>query len=223
MSADNGVGTPAYIKGVPHPLPPGETLLWEGAPATGPVATHVFHWRFLAIYFVAVLIWWAVSTSAAFGSNEFVVGFSMAFAFSLLVLGIAFALAKLVAGTSWYAITNRRVVLRVGMVFPMSINIPFTILESAGVGMFKDGTGQVLLTLVKGQRIAYIALWPHCRVFKFAEPQPVLRGLVQPKQVADILARAVNEFATAQGETVQRSAVRDVGHETLTVPQTAGA
>ena len=91
------------------------------------------------------------------------------------------------------------------------------------VGMFKDGTGQVLLTLVKGQRIAYIALWPHCRVFKFAEPQPVLRGLVQPKQVADILARAVNEFATAQGETVQRSAVRDVAHDTLTVPQTAGA
>ena len=62
MSSDNGVGTPAYIKGVPHPLPPGEQLLWEGAPDTRAVATHVFHWRLLAAYFIVMLGYWFVST-----------------------------------------------------------------------------------------------------------------------------------------------------------------
>ena len=32
-------GAPQYIRGVPHPLPSGERLLWEGAPSTGAVAT----------------------------------------------------------------------------------------------------------------------------------------------------------------------------------------
>ena len=207
-NADNGVGTPAYIKGVPHPLPVGERLLWEGAPNTFAVAAHVFRWRLLALYFTAMLVWWVASTTAVFASKEFAFGLFIAFVLSLVTLLIAWVLATVVASTSWYAITSRRIVMRVGMVFPMSINVPFTIIESAGIGEYKDGSGQLLIKLVAGQRIAYIALWPHCRVFRFSDPEPVLRGLSNPKQVAGILSAAVAEFAKTSGSNMN---VRESG------------
>jgi hypothetical protein len=223
MSAANGVGTPAYIKGVPHPLPPGEALLWEGAPSARAVATHVFHWRLLAGYFVLMLAWWCISTSARFASSEFAMGLFVVFALSVLVLGIAWGLSILVANTSWYAITTQRVVLRIGMVFPMSINVPFTALESAGVGVFKDGTGQVALKLDGSQRIAFVALWPHCHVFRWANPEPVLRGLTDAPRVGALLAQAVAD--AAQGTSrVQRGSVRDAAVESRhNMPQPAGA
>jgi Bacterial PH domain len=223
MSHDNGVGRPAYIKGVPHPLPPGESVLWEGAPNTRAVATHVFHWRLFAAYFAAMLLLWLVTTESAFGSTEFIAGLGVRVGLSVLVLGIVVTLSRLVASTSWYAITSHRLVLRLGMVFPMSINVPFSILESAGVARFKDGTGQVLLTLTKSNRVAYIALWPHCHVWRFANPQPVLRGLTDAAQVGEILATAVAQAAADQETRVQRSTPRDAAVDSLTIPQPANA
>jgi hypothetical protein len=224
-SADNGVGTPAYIKGVPHPLPAGERLLWEGAPDVFAVAAHVFHWKLLAGYFVAMLAWWVASTTAVFASKEFAAGLFVAFVLSVGALLIAWVLATAVASTSWYAITSKRVVLRVGMVFPMSINVPFTIIESAGLGAFKDGSGQLVIKLIKGQRIAYIALWPHCRVFRFSDPEPVLRGLAQPSQVASILSSAVAEFASTHGTplAVQSASTSTSGIDSAARPMTVGA
>lgn len=189
---------PQYIRGVPHPLPPGERLLWEGAPTMKAVATHVFHWRFLTGYFAAILAWWAFTTEHQPGSDIYVASAVVRVSLAAFVVVAALGLSRAVATTTWYAITTQRVVMRVGMAFPMSINIPFKILESAGVGTFKDGTGQVTLKVQPGNRIAYVALWPHCRVFRLNNPEPVLRGLENPQQVAQILARAVAEATDAE-------------------------
>lgn len=183
-------GTPRYIRGVPHPLPEGEEVLWQGAPDARAVAVHVFHRWALAGYFAAMLAVWALF-DAGTSRDQFLAKGAMLGAAVLFVLGLVEVLARVVARTTWYAITNRRVVLRIGMVLPMSINVPFTILASAGVGRFRDGTGQVVLRLVRGQRIAWIALWPHCRPFAFTQPEPVLRGLRDPDAVGSLLARAV--------------------------------
>jgi hypothetical protein len=90
----------------------------------------------------------------------------------------------------------------------MSINIPFKLIESAGLGTFKDGSGQVALSLIKGNRIAYIALWPHCRVFRFTQPEPVLRGLDDPQHVAEILSKAVAKAADADTRLERVSGAR---------------
>ncbi len=222
MSSDNGVGRPAYIKGVPHPLPPGETVLWQGAPNAHAVATHVFHWRLFAAYFAAMLVLWLATTESAFGSTAFLAGLGVRVGLSVLVLAIVFVLSRLVAGTSWYAITSHRLVLRLGMVFPMSINVPFTILESADIARFKDGTGQLRLVLTKSSRVAYIALWPHCSVWRFANPQPVLRGLTDADAVGGVLAAAVAK--AADGDLmVQRTAGRGDATDGVHVPQPANA
>jgi len=224
MSADNGVGTPAYIKGVPHPLPPGEQLLWEGAPDTRAVATHVFHWRLFAAYFAVMLTYWLVSTDTPFDSQAFVAGLGVRVGLSVTAVAIAFGLAQLVARTSWYAITSKRVVLRLGMVFPMSINIPFALLTSAGVGRYRDGTGQVLLTLNAESRVAFIALWPHCRMFQLGNPQPVLRGLLDAQRVGTLLADAVADASSGQQEApVRRGSPRETAVDASVLPHPAGA
>ena len=184
-------GTPQFIRGVPHALPEGEHVLWQGAPEAGAIATHVFHWRLFVAYFSAMIAIWVGTTALPFSSSAFQAGLAVRAGLSVLVIAIVFVLSVVVARTSWYAITSQRVVLRLGMVFEMSINIPFTILDSAGVGMFKDGTGQVVLTLTKPNRLAYIALWPHCRAFSINRPQPVMRGLRDAQRIGTLLAQAV--------------------------------
>ena len=213
---------PQYIRGVPHPLPDGERLLWEGAPSMKSVATHVFHWRLVAAYFAGMLALWAISTEHEPGSEVYVASAVVRVALAAFVMLAALGLSRAVATTSWYAITTHRVVMRVGMAFPMSINIPFKLLESAGVGTFKDGTGQVTMTLQKGSRIAYIALWPHCRVFRFTHPEPVLRGLEEPQRVAQILSRAVADYAEADADTrVERSGSAERMNSGLGMPSPA--
>ncbi|MES2523312.1 MAG: photosynthetic complex putative assembly protein PuhB [Gemmatimonadota bacterium] len=192
MSAD---AAPTFIRGVPHPLPAGERLLWEGAPNARAVARHVFKGWWIAAYFAVMLLLWAFTTSVAFGTSEYFTGLGIRVMLVAIVLGIVEILAQVVARTTVYAITERRVVLRIGMVIPMSINIPFTLLVSASVAAFRDGTGQVLMELSREQRIAYIALWPHCRAFTFTHPQPLLRGLLEPKRIGELLASAVAEAA----------------------------
>ncbi len=190
-------GTPQYIRGVPHALPEGEHILWQGAPEAGAIATHVFHWRLFLAYFAVMTTVWVTSSALPFSSPAFLAGLGVRVGLSALVMAIVFVLSRVVARTSWYAITSQRLVLRLGMVFEISINIPFTILDSAGVGVFKDGTGQVVLTLTKPNRLAYIALWPHCRVFSINQPQPVLRGLREPQRIGTLLAQAVADAAAA--------------------------
>lgn len=190
---------PVYIAGVPHPLPAGERLLWQGSPDVRATARHVFHQRALALYFAAMLAVWAMLTPLAFASAEFTAGLGLRVALVLLALGVVEALARIVARTTTYAVTDKRIVLRIGMVIPMSINVPFALLSAAAVGKFRDGTGQVALSLEKPHRIAYIALWPHCRVFSFNQPSPVLRGLLDPATVGELLANAVAAAEQADG------------------------
>jgi hypothetical protein len=40
-------------------------------------------------------------------------------------------------------------------------------------------------------RVSWIALWPHTRSWHLARPQPTLRAVAQPDQVAQILGRAL--------------------------------
>jgi hypothetical protein len=197
--------TPVFIRGVAHALPPGERLLWQGEPVPGLVARHVFH-RWLVIGYFAVMIgWWFARTLGTVEMDAFLPMLGMRLGLAVIVIGTVEFLARVVARTSVYAITSKRLVLKLGMVLPMSINLPFKLVQNAAVGRFRDGSGQIALTLVPGNRLAYIALWPHCKVFKINQPEPVLRGLADPEAVAAILRDAVLADAAAEGETVDVS------------------
>ena len=52
--------TGKQIAGLPGPLPPGEVLLWQGAPNWWTLARRALHIHQVAAYFAVLLVWtWA--------------------------------------------------------------------------------------------------------------------------------------------------------------------
>lgn len=179
------------IRGIAIPLPAGERIRWTGTPDWSSLARHAFHVRKIMLYFALLLLWRA---AGAIGQAEAVTYF-LAGAIPLVVLGCfaigcAFGLAYLTQRTSVYAITDRRVVMRIGIVIPQLFNIPFRQVESAGVRAFPDGSGDIALALAGSDRIAYFQLWPHARGWRIARPHPALRSVPNAAEVGAMLREA---------------------------------
>jgi hypothetical protein len=71
------------------------------------------------------------------------------------------------------------------------MNIPFALIESAGVKTFPDGTGEIAMSLHREQRVGYLITWPHLRPGHITQPQPAFRALADARRAADILAAAL--------------------------------
>ena len=100
-----------------------------------------------------------------------------------------------------YTITNRRVVMRIGVVLEITFNFPFRVIESAGLRAYPDGTGDIPLTLTGDDKVAYLHLWPHARPWRAARPEPMLRSVPDAARVADILSRALAAHSGVVGAT----------------------
>jgi hypothetical protein len=203
--------------GLPAPLPKGESMLWQGAPSWKNVAFRVLHVRKLLIYFgiLAVIclvrslmvetqqMWWSL--------------------FALLFLGsVAIAMlttfAYFVAKTTVYTITEKRVVLRVGIALSMSLNLPFAMVESADLRLFRDGSGDIPLLLAGATKVGYVTLWPHARPWRTRRVQPMLRSVPDAARVAQLLARALaasSGQSVAAFETAPGAAIADAGGRRL--------
>ena len=96
-----------------------------------------------------------------------------------------------------YTVTNRRLVLRIGVALPMMVNLPFRVVESAALRTFRDGSGDIPLTLDAATRVGYLNLWPHVRPWQIKRPQPALRAVPDVAGVARILSAALAGTAGA--------------------------
>lgn len=177
--------------GLPEKLPKGETILWQGVPDFKAVALRVFHMRALSIYFGILLGYRLVSglyDAEAFAS----VAMSMLWMslLSAICLGLVAYLAHLVCATTLYTLTDRRIVMRVGIVLTMTFNFPLKKIQSAGLNVGKDGVGDIPLKLELNTKIAMFHLWPHAKPGKWANPEPMLRCIADSKAVATILTNA---------------------------------
>jgi hypothetical protein len=99
-------------------------------------------------------------------------------------------------------------VLRVGVALPFTINLPFSAVQSAGLRLHGDGTGDLVLELARPHRVAWLMLWPHARPWHLRDPAPMLRGLAEPEAVAQMLARGL---AAASGQSVSATAAAPDG------------
>lgn len=179
------------IKGLPDRPPEGERVLWQGAPSWRVVARRVFRIRWIAAYFALAIIWQfaaAVNDGApisnAIGASAVLVGFAVG------AIGLFILIAIAVERTTVYTITSKRLVFRVGMALPMTINVPFKVVRNAGLKAFKDGTGDIAIALDAETRIPYFALWPHTRPWRFSRPEPMIRCIENPENAAAIIAQA---------------------------------
>ena len=120
--------------------------------------------------------------------------------------------AWLTSRCTLYTITDRRLVMRVGIALPMTFNLPFSSIESAGLKCWADGNGSIVLTLAPGERLAYLVLWPHARPWRMARTEPMLRCIPDAARVAQTLARALAAAAEmpvqASTEPVSASGAR---------------
>jgi hypothetical protein len=189
------------IRGLPELLPQGERILWQGAPAWQPLALRALHVKAVLAYFALLFVWsvgMGMWDGASFGAAT-VIALRLV-PVALAAAGILGLYAWLAARSSIYTITNRRVVLRFGVALPMTLNVPFAVIGNAALKTYRDGTGDIPLTLSGTERVSYIALWPHARPWHTAKPEPMLRSVPEAAQVAKTLGEALAEAARARTE-----------------------
>lgn len=182
------------IPGLPERPPPGEKILWQGKPDWWGLALRVFHIRKVAIYFAILLAWRGIATVYDGGTlTASLLAMLSILPLALLGLGLLGLLAALYARTTIYTITSRRVVMRFGVALPMTVNFPFTVVESASLRLCGDGTGDIPLALKGPDKLAYLVLWPFVRPGHYKRPQPMLRALPEAGSVAATLSAALKE------------------------------
>jgi hypothetical protein len=196
-------------RGLPEPLPAGERVLWQGAPAFASMVERVFHARTLAIYFAIILLARAATVWGQGGSaSAGVVAALWLLPAALLALGNIALLAWLTSRTTIYTITDRRVVMRVGIVLTVTYNLPFTRIESASIQLGTAGTGDIALALAGTDRIAYLHLWPHARPWRLKKTEPSLRSIEDAAAVGRLLADA---WSGARGIAIGAAAPATTG------------
>ncbi|MBK5938630.1 photosynthetic complex putative assembly protein PuhB [Halochromatium roseum] len=186
------------VHGLPENLPPGEALRWQGAPHWRVLARRAFYVRSVAFYFGVLIVLRVVYLLASGAPAPTVILSALWLAtLGLLATGILTLLAMLYSRSTVYSITDYRVVIRFGVALPMAVNIPFKIVESAGLRTYADGSGDIPLVLSKGQNVSYLIMWPNVRPWQFSNAQPMLRSIPDAAKVAEILAEALRS-ATAE-------------------------
>lgn len=170
------------VRGLPGDLPEGETILWQGSPDWRTFARSALHTRWIAGYFAAMALF-AIASGSMAGLVAMTVG-------GALCLALLALFAVMVARTTVYTITNRRVVLRVGVALNKCFNLPLKHIGAANLRPQAAGHGDISLVLAGKHRLGYAVLWPHVRPLRFSQPEPMLRALPDAAATAELLARA---------------------------------
>jgi hypothetical protein len=207
------------VYGLPEVPPAGEHVIWQGSPDWKALAIRAFHVRKLAIYFALMLVLRGAVTLADGGSAAKALrDVALLLPLPLVGMALVLVLAWLSARTTVYTLTNRRVVMRVGIVLTLSFNLPFKCIAAADMARTPRGTGDIALTLAGEDRIAYLQLWPHARPWQLRKPQPMLRCVPRPEEVSQLLAA---QWSQATGLGAQPSAAQPLPTAAPALPETA--
>ena len=192
------------IDGIDGPLPDGERVLWQGRPEWRVLAATAYHVNKVAAYFAAL-----IALRAAFAMADGL-DLGAAVLHALWVLPLAAAGLGLLAGMAWlaargavYALTTRRVVMKIGVAVPITINLPLRLIGAAALRRTRGAHGDIPLALDGADRIAYLHLWPHARPWRFRQPEPMLRAVPDAARVAELLGGALAAVHGAGAATAQ--------------------
>ncbi len=178
--------------GLPEVLPHNERLLWQGKSDFRSIARWTFHVRKLAAYFAALL---AIRLLLQLASGaDFIAalgaGTGLA-ALAVVALGVLHLYSYLIAKSTLFTITNKRIIIRAGVAVPVTINLPFSKVESADLRLHSDGTGDIAILTEAESRVSYVLLWPYVKPWRFMRVRPVLRAVANAEAIASLLANAL--------------------------------
>ena len=197
--------------GLPERLPSDEFIVWQGSPDVVALAYSAFHFKKLALYF-ALLILACAWPALEGGTGYMAVLLAIKWIAPLAVIGMAtvWTLAYFTARTTVYTVTNKRVVMRLGIVLTVTFNLPFMQIASADVRMVQNGFGDITLALKGADRIGWVHLWPSVRPWRIAKPEPTLRAVADVQMVAEKLRDAwVKSTGLAANVVTVASAVQN--------------
>lgn len=178
------------VKGLPELPPAGEHLLWQGRPDAWALIRESLNIGWVMAYFAVLAVWRFIAVVDLMPLDK-----AVAAALPFLILGaIVCALLAMVgwvqARTTVYTITNRRVALRIGAALTVTLNIPYSRIESIDMDRRQNGTGTIALRTTDPMPVGFIMCWPHVRPWHFSRPEPALRCIADADGVARILAEA---------------------------------
>ena len=192
------------VEGLPDFLPEGETMVWQGRPTVAAMARRVFFIPHLALYFGLLIAGHTVyrlmeGVSAAQVLGTFV--WQAGLAATVLVL-LAW-LARSYAASVMYTLTSERLVIRSGVALPMMVNIPIEQITAADMRVYRDGTGDIVLTPIADRKLHWVLLWPNVSAWYSRPIRPLLRGLAEPHRAADAFAAVASQhYQVTAGEQV---------------------
>ncbi|TVP44591.1 MAG: PH domain-containing protein [Gemmatimonadales bacterium] len=202
MGTPSAPGTPSEmarvrIEGVEEALPLGESLLWEGRPDLKTLAFRVLYLRVLLGYWALVAVGFLLA-GALGGRTTGNLAADLVWLLVVAAVGsaIIFGFAAAVRGSTTYALTDRRVVIRLGVAFPSVLNLPLHRIGSVDVrrtGRDAEGrdVGDVVLTPVGDDRVGWLYLWPHVKPWAWRDPIPAFRAVPDVASAGEAVARQV--------------------------------
>ena len=192
------------VEGLPDFLPEGETMVWQGRPTVAAMARRVFFIPHLALYFGLLIAGHTVYRLMEGVSAAQVVGtFVWQAGLAATVLVLLAWLARSYAASVMYTLTSERVVIRSGVALPMMVNIPIEQITAADMRVYRDGTGDIVLTPVADRKLHWVLLWPNVSAWYSRPIRPLLRGLAEPHRAADAFAAVASQhYQVTAGEQV---------------------
>ncbi|WP_421694580.1 photosynthetic complex putative assembly protein PuhB [Aestuariivirga sp.] len=207
MSSDHDDFAFEPVRGLPQLLPKGERMLWQGAPRWQDLAVHAFHarkviWYFIGLSGLACAMRLAEGQTAVDATRPFLWLIPMGLIAAALLTLLAYGSAR----TTVYTVTSKRLVMRIGMALPVTINLPFSQIDGASLRLFSNGSGDIPLKVKASERVAFLMLWPHARPFHITHPQPCLRCIPNADDVASLVAAALTGTVPAVAARETRDA-----------------
>ena len=138
---------------------------------------------------------------------------------SLTGLLCVWTLAWMTARTTVYTVTNKRIVMRLGIVLTVTFNLPLKRIAAADVRSLDEGFGDISLALQGDDRIAWVHLWPSVRPWRINKPEPTLRAIADVQTVAAYVRDAWSQATGIQANpAVQQSESRHPSPELQVSP-----
>ncbi|MGP9821666.1 photosynthetic complex putative assembly protein PuhB [Salinarimonas sp. NSM] len=213
-----GEAEPVTPRGLPAPLPEGETILWQGQPAWRTLARRAMRLRGMSLYFGLLAAWaFGEAMVAGQGVPAALLAATWLLALGAAAIGLLSLYAWLSARSTFFTITNERLILSFGVALPMSVNVPFRLVENVALKRWPNGSGDIALAIKSERRLSYVLFWPYVRPWRFSKVEPMLRAVPQAERVAAILAERLTathgENAAAQAAAERRQDALEGGRE----------
>lgn len=200
--------------GLPEKLPKDEFIIWQGQPDWKQLAVDAFHVRKLAVYFSLMIMLQCLhlmdSDTAAM---DMLMSLCTSLSLACLALGLLAGSAYFSSRATVYTLTNRRMVMRIGIVLSLTFNLPLKKIVSCELMALKHQVGNIALGTSSESPIGWLNLWPHVRAWRLNSPQPSLRCVPKAQEVCEHIWQAWRK------ESPSEQLVSTQNQDTLSHPQ----